>query len=153
MPAYDEQGRIHPITLVVSVFLGMALVVVFILGCWAGFGALGRWNRERSIATERKDITITASAEAEAQEARTISEVRQAERLAERDRIRAQGQADANEILQGTLTPEYLQWYWIETMRDSGASLIYVPMGADGLPTLPITEAGRAAQVPPAGDE
>jgi hypothetical protein len=26
MPAYDEQGRIHPITLVVSVFLGMALV-------------------------------------------------------------------------------------------------------------------------------
>jgi hypothetical protein len=145
---YDDNGNINPITAVIAAFLTLALLVAFIIGCVAGFSAVGRWNRERNIATERKDITITAEAEAEAQEARTISEVEQAERLAERDRIRAQGQADANDILQGTLTPEYLQWYWIETMRDSGASLIYVPMGADGLPTLPITEAGRAVEAP-----
>lgn len=127
--------------LVVTPFVLILLVAVM----WVGFGSIGRWNRERDLATDRKDITITATAEAEAAEARTVSEVAQAERLAERDRIRAQGQHDANVILQESLTDEYLKWYWIDGVRDSNAQLIYVPVDpTTGQPVLPITEAGRA---------
>jgi hypothetical protein len=127
------------------VFLALLLILLLILSCIVGFGAVGRWNRERNIATERQDITITAQAEAEAQEARTISEVEQAERLAERDRIRAEGLADANAVINDSLTPEFLQYYWIEGVRESDAQLIYVPVDpGTGIPSLPVTEAGRA---------
>jgi hypothetical protein len=122
------------------------LLAALILFCVVAFGAVGRWNKERDIATQRKDIVITAEAEADAAEARTKSEVAQAKRLKERDIIRAEGQFQANQVLQDSFTPEYLQWYWIDAMKDSNAQLIYVPMGEDGLPTLPITEAGRAAK-------
>lgn len=149
MRFFDDNDNPKPMAWIFATFTVLALFIVLILGCWMGFGAMGRWNKERTIATNRRDIVITAEAEAEAQEARTISEVEQAERLAERDRIRAQGNADANSIIQDSLTPEYLQWYWIDGVRDSGAQLIYVPVDpTTGQPSLPVTEAGRALETP-----
>jgi hypothetical protein len=144
---YDEDNNLDWTRVGRWAFVTPLALILIVAIAWMGLGAVSRWNKERNIATERKDITITAEAEADAAEARTISEVAQAERQAERDRIRAQGQADATEIIQGSLTPEYLQWYWIDGVRETDAQLIYVPVDpATGIPTLPVTEAGRAVE-------
>ena len=52
------------------------------------------------------------------QEAERMKFVLEKERReAERKRVEAQGIADANKIISGSLTPEYLQWYQIEMLR------------------------------------
>jgi len=53
---------------------------------------------------------------------------------AERMRQEAQGIADANRIISGSLTEPYLTWYWIESLKHQNASIIYVPTGANGMP-------------------
>jgi len=53
----------------------------------------------------------------------------------EKDRkiIEAEGISSANEIIAGSLTHEYLTWYWIDNL-DTHDSVIYVPVGEAGLP-------------------
>jgi len=52
---------------------------------------------------------------------------------ADRKRVEAKGIADANEIIAESLTKSYLTWYWIENLV-SHNSVIYVPIGQDGMP-------------------
>ena len=47
--------------------------------------------------------------------------------------IEAEGISEANEIIAGSLTDEYLTWYWIDRL-DTHDSVIYVPIGESGLP-------------------
>lgn len=47
--------------------------------------------------------------------------------------IEAEGISEANEIISGSLTTEYLTWYWIDNL-DTHESVIYVPVGEAGLP-------------------
>jgi len=54
---------------------------------------------------------------------------------AERKRIEAQGQSDAQKILNETLTPKYLQYLYINELKDRQGT-IYVPTGSDGLPMI-----------------
>ncbi len=73
------------------------------------------------------------------QEAERMQYVLEKERQeAERKRVEAKGIADANEIISGSLTPEYLQWYQIEMLRSLAESpnstFMIVPYGADLLP-------------------
>lgn len=51
----------------------------------------------------------------------------------ERRVIEAEGIASANNIIAGSLTHEYLTWYWIDNL-DKHNSVIYVPVGDAGLP-------------------
>jgi regulator of protease activity HflC (stomatin/prohibitin superfamily) len=53
---------------------------------------------------------------------------------AERKRQEAQGISDSNKIISGSLTQNYLEWYWIESLRHQNASVIYVPTGETGMP-------------------
>ena len=76
---------------------------------------------------------ITEKLEAE-QEAERMEFVLQKEQQeAERKRIEAQGIADANRIISNSLTPEYLRWYHIQMLPNYN-SVIYIPIGEDGLP-------------------
>ena len=52
---------------------------------------------------------------------------------AQRKVVEAQGIADSNAIISGSLTQEYLNWYWIQTMNENPKA-IYIPVGNDGLP-------------------
>lgn len=52
---------------------------------------------------------------------------------AERKRVEAQGIADANRVISGSLSENYLRWYWI-TNLDKHEDVIYVPIGDDGMP-------------------
>lgn len=55
--------------------------------------------------------------------------------MQEKDRkiIEAEGISEANDIIAGSLTNEYLTWYWIDNL-DTHNSVIYVPVGDAGLP-------------------
>ena len=59
-------------------------------------------------------------------------EVQKQDAESNRMRSEAQGIADANKIISGSLTETYLQWYWIESMK-SNPKTIYVPSN-NGVP-------------------
>ena len=52
---------------------------------------------------------------------------------AERKRVEAKGIADANTVISGSLSENYLRWYWV-TNLDKHQDVIYVPTGNDGMP-------------------
>lgn len=60
--------------------------------------------------------------------------------LAEGEVNRARGIAEANDIIAGSLTPEYLQYEFIRNFANNKEQIIYVPTEAG----IPILEAGRA---------
>lgn len=60
-------------------------------------------------------------------------EVKKQEMEANRMRAEAQGIADSNAIIKQSLTPEYLEWYWINSM-EKNPKAIYVPIGNNGIP-------------------
>lgn len=59
------------------------------------------------------------------------------------DSIRATGVANANRIINESLTPEYIRWYFVEGLNQAAEGgqlqIIYVPTEAN----VPITEAQR----------
>jgi len=61
------------------------------------------------------------------------NEVSVQEMESNRMRAEAQGIADANKIIAGSLSEQYLQWYWLETMK-TNPKAIYIPVNDNGLP-------------------
>jgi hypothetical protein len=57
--------------------------------------------------------------------------------ISEAEVIRAQGIADANEIIAGSITDEYIRYKFVEGLNDGNTEVIYVPTEAN----LPILEA------------
>lgn len=58
--------------------------------------------------------------------------------LAQADTIRAHGIANSNRIIGESLkdNPQYLQWLWIDQLKDQQHQIIYVPSAGLGLPIL-----------------
>lgn len=58
--------------------------------------------------------------------------------LAQADTIRAHGIANSNRIIGESLkdNPQYLQWLWIDQLKDQQHQIIYVPSSGLGLPIL-----------------
>jgi regulator of protease activity HflC (stomatin/prohibitin superfamily) len=69
------------------------------------------------------------------QEAEALKE--SAKLKAEAEVIRARGIAEANEIIAGSLTDEYIRYKFVEGLNDGNTEVIYVPTEAN----LPILEA------------
>ncbi len=69
------------------------------------------------------------------QEAQALKE--SAKLKAEAEVIRAQGIADANSIIAGSITEEYIRYKFVEGLNDGNTEVIYVPTEAN----LPILEA------------
>lgn len=57
--------------------------------------------------------------------------------IAEAEVIRAQGIADANKIIAGSISEEYIKYKFVEGLNDGNTEVIYVPTEAN----LPILEA------------
>lgn len=68
-------------------------------------------------------------------------EVKKQEMEANRMRAEAQGIADSNEIIKKSLTDKYLEWYWIESMKNNPKT-IYVPIGNNGMPLFKNVDGG-----------
>lgn len=119
---------------------GVGMLILVLLACLLLGGACVAWpqynvysSRLAGEAQLRQAESNRKIAELEAQAA-----VAAAKDLAERDRIRAQGTADANEIISGSITDGYLKWFFIEQLDDGNCARYYVPTEAG----IPILEAG-----------
>jgi regulator of protease activity HflC (stomatin/prohibitin superfamily) len=66
-------------------------------------------------------------------------ELQKAKKDAEIAIARAQGVAESNKIIAGSITENYLRWCFIETLKDSKNQVVYIPTEAG----LPILEANR----------
>jgi regulator of protease activity HflC (stomatin/prohibitin superfamily) len=76
--------------------------------------------------------SIASKLSMEQQIAQKQFEVQKQDAESNRMRSEARGIADANQIISGSLTETYLQWYWIESMK-ANPKTIYVPSN-NGLP-------------------
>lgn len=103
---------------------------------------------------EKVKIAIEAKLAAE-QEAERMQFVLAKERQeAERREVEAQGVAKAQQIIQGTLTENYIRYLWVKALENNAqhpSTVIYVPIGQDGLPLVQnANPRGRGAPEPTA---
>jgi len=77
--------------------------------------------------------SITAKLQMEQEIARKQFEVQKEREEANRKVAEAQGIADSNRIISGSLTENYLKWYWLQNMQNNEATT-YIQTGTDGFP-------------------
>ena len=85
---------------------------------------------------EKIKAAIEQKLEAEQMIQKKQFEVKTEEMEADRKRAEAHGIADAQAIIDNSLTPDYLKWYWIETIGKREGDTYYIPVGEDGLPVM-----------------
>lgn len=116
----------------------IVLVVILLL-----VGALAAYPQYKVYSKEMSGKASLAEAEWEKQIAieEAKAELEAAGMLAETEIIRARGIAEANEIIAGSITQEYIQYRFIEGLNDGNTEVIYVPTEAN----IPVLEAGKQA--------
>ncbi len=75
-----------------------------------------------------------------------------AKKQAEAEVERSRGLAKAQEIINGTLTTQYLRHEYVQALMEAGkhpsSTIVYVPLGPDGLPLVLDTATPKAAPAP-----
>lgn len=127
-----------------------AIVVASVLVLGSGVGGCMYYGPQYSVysATMSGKATLAeANSSRFAAVAQAHAKFEAADFEAKAEVRRAEGAAQANRVLQGSLGgPEgYLRYLQIQAIENSHANLIYVPTEAG----LPVTEAGRIHQTPP----
>jgi predicted Holliday junction resolvase-like endonuclease len=117
------------------VIIGSLIIILLIVVAMWGLPKYKVYSREMNGKAQLREaewnrqITIQ-EAEAEKQSAKL---------KAEAEVLRAEGIAKANEIIAGSITPEYIKYKFVEGLNDGNTEVIYVPTEAN----LPILEATR----------
>jgi len=86
---------------------------------------------------------IELKLEKEQESQRKDFELISATKDAEIEVARAKGVAQANEIISGSISEQYIQYLWVQGLNDGNSEVIYVPTEAN----LPILEATRKATI------
>ena len=111
--------------------LGAAFIITLLLwGCPSYKVYSSRKNGEAELAQAQYSREVAVA------EARAKKE--SAALLAEADTIRAHGIAASNQIIGRSLegNPSYLQWLWIDELKQTQNQIIYIPSGQLGMPIL-----------------
>ena len=82
---------------------------------------------------DKLSASIQAKLQSEQESQRYDFVLNKEKKEAERKRIEAEGQKNAQRIISESLTPRYLQYLYINELKDR-AGTIYIPTGQDGLP-------------------
>lgn len=131
---YKENGELKVVNIAITSIVIVSLVVGFfmaILPIYNVWSAGQRGKAELQHADYEKQVqVVNAQANLQAQKFNADAEV-----------ARANGVAQANALIKDTLTDLYVKYLWVSTLDKTNNQIIYVPLGADG---LPVTEAGRA---------
>lgn len=114
-----------------TIYIGAALVVVIVLLMWL----LPKWNVYSSRLDGEAQLAHALSAK-EVAVATAKAQMESSQYLRQADSIRAEGIAAANKIIANSITPQYLQWKWIDELSKTSNQIIYVPAGQMGLPIL-----------------
>lgn len=130
----DKNGEITvagvmTITTFIIIFL-LSMIILCMWGCPRYNVYQQRKEGEANLAHAQSSKEI-AVAEAKAK-------MESASLLSQADTIRAHGIAQSNKIIGESLkdNPQYLQWLWIDQIKDTKNQIIYVPNGQMGLPIL-----------------
>jgi hypothetical protein len=123
---------------VILIFIS-SLVVLGMWGC-PTYNVYSAKKAGEAVLAHAQSSREVAVAEAKAK-------MESASLLAQADTIRAHGIAESNKIIGESLkdNPQYLQWLWIDQMKDQQKQIIYVPSSNLGLPIL---EANRLKTQP-----
>lgn len=122
----------------------MIVLVGLIAGLCAGIPQYRVYNQQKTGEAEFKQAEQNRRIAVE--EAR--AELESADLKRQADVIRAEGIAEANRIIGASITPEYIQWRWVEGLHDGTGETIYIPTESN----LPILEAMRIRPTPVAED-
>ena len=121
---------------IVAIVLG---VIGFFVLIFAGYPIYSVWSAGKAGQAllqhadfERQVQVVNAQANLQAQKYNAEAEV-----------ARAGGVAQANALIKDSLTELYVKYLWVATLDKTNNQIIYVPLGADG---LPVTEAGRGVK-------
>jgi len=115
------------------VITAVVVLVLFIAAAMFVYPQYDVWARELSGKAQLKEAEWNR--QIAIQEAQATKESSQM--LAEAEVIRARGIAEANEIIAGSITNEYIKYKFVEGLNDGNTEVIYVPTEAN----LPILEA------------
>lgn len=145
MSSYEEPSMPRVILAGTAAAVGaLALVVALIISTIWGFRA---FNRTQRVADAKNVVTtsrIKANNQVELNHIR-ISQQAQRVKIAEQEaavRLReAEGVKAAQDEIAKTLTPEYIQYEMTKVLADiaksgKNSSVIYIPVGPDGLPVI-----------------
>lgn len=115
------------------IILAVAILIFAIpMWTWPKWGVYrARLHGQAELAQaefNRRIAVVTAEAERDAAGARKQAAI-----------TRAEGIAEANHIIGKSITPQYIQWLWVEGLSEGKNEVIYVPTEAN----LPILEAMR----------
>lgn len=121
---------------------GVIGIVGFCLLLLIGLIILGMWGCPTYKVYSYKMDGEASLAQAQAQKEVAVAEAKahmeSASYEAQADTIRAHGIAASNQIIGGSLKQNqaYLQWLWIDQLKDTKNQIIYIPSGKMGLPIL-----------------
>lgn len=119
--------------------IGIASFVILVL---MGLIVLGMWGCPKYNVYHARKEGEAKLAEAQSSRLVAVTEAKakweSAPLLAQADTIRAHGIAESNRIIGKSLegNPAYLQWLFIDQLKDTKDQIIYVPSGNMGLPVL-----------------
>ncbi len=125
---YGSNKHLKTFNVVVACVIGLLLLIV------ASFGlrAFGKgFSRYQKLADERNQIQVN---EIQIQQTKQLVQVQ--EQKAQIKVAEAQGIAEAQRIINGTLTPLYLQHEAIQAQETQSNKIIYVPSGNQGIPIV-----------------
>lgn len=129
----EDTKNVKIAVIVIGIIIGFIGLLMWIIPNYRVWSASQAGKAELAHADfERQTQVVNAQANLEAQKYNAQAEVE-----------RAKGVAQANALIKDSLTDLYVKYLWVSTLDKTNNQIIYVPLGADG---LPISEAGRAVK-------
>jgi len=132
---YDAEGRLDWSKVIVYGFVAFVLTVGLLLGIGFGCKAYDRYQKR----ADSKNNLWKAQYDKKIQVQDAQGKKLAASLLADVEIARAKGVAQANKIIAHSITPEYLRYYYIQTLAGHPGHVVYIPTEAG----LPILEAGK----------
>ena len=131
----DQRGQASVSAMILVIIVGIALLLVAFFGIGAIYKTYSRYQKR---ADEENDVKVL-SIQVKGQQQR----VRIAKQKAEIRLADAVGIRKAQDEINETLTPFYLTHEYIQALRDSHASTVYIPTDpSTGLPVVTTRNAG-----------
>lgn len=124
----EQKSKYEGLIVTAGVVVLIVLILLVIVGAWVGIKSVARNQR---LADERNQVQIN-----EIQISQTRQLVQVAQQKADIKVEEAKGIAQAQKIINDTLTPQYLQHEAIQAQESQSNKIIYVPSGAQGIPLV-----------------
>ncbi len=122
----------HPAVAVILWIVALAVCVVFVFGGWA---ALATMNRYQAVKNAENQVHVNNIVISQTEQLIQVEKQKAQIRVQE-----AIGIAEAQKIINATLTPLYLQHEAIQAQLKMAGSpnhtQIYIPVGANGIPLV-----------------